>query len=46
MGGEKSDIFRYTLPRTDIVHSIILIKKKEKTPKSYPRKGNKIGKII
>ncbi len=45
MGGEKSDIFRYTPPRTDIVH-IILIKKKEKTPKSYPRKGNKIGKII
>lgn len=43
LGSGKIEVYQYTLPDTDITHSIIQIEKREKTPKNYPRKGNKVG---
>lgn len=39
LGGDKSSIYEYTLPGTDITRSFIVIKKIKATPKAYPRKA-------
>lgn len=44
LGGEINDVFRYTIPQTDIAHSIIVIKKMRPTPEKYPRLQGKISK--
>lgn len=44
LGGEVNGIFKYTIPKTDITHSIVVIKKIKSTPDKYPRQGGKIQK--
>lgn len=44
LGGEVTGTFRYTIPETDITHSIIVIKKVKSTPDKYPRLQGKIKK--
>lgn len=44
LGGEVNGIFKYTIPKTDITHSIVVIKKIKKTPGKYPRQNGKIQK--
>lgn len=44
LGGEISDVFQYTIPETDITHSIVVIKKVKATPEKYPRQQGKISK--
>ncbi|RLL41741.1 16S rRNA (guanine(527)-N(7))-methyltransferase RsmG [Oceanobacillus piezotolerans] len=39
LGGELQDSFSFTLPKEDSERHIILISKKRKTPKKYPRKA-------
>lgn len=41
LGGEIASIEKIKLPFTDIIHSIIKIKKANKTPAGYPRKAGK-----
>lgn len=38
LGGEIEKIDTFTLPETDIVRNIVIIKKVKNTPKQYPRK--------
>lgn len=44
LGGEVTGVFKYTLPETDINHSIVVIKKIRSTPDKYPRLQGKIQK--
>lgn len=44
LGGNVSDVFTYTIPQTDITHSIIAIEKVAPTPEQYPRLQGKITK--
>ena len=44
LGGEVNGIFKYTIPKTDITHSIVVIKKIKPTPDKYPRQNGKIQK--
>ncbi len=44
LGGKVDDVFKYTIPKTDITHSIIVIKKIKCTPDIYPRLQGKIQK--
>ena len=44
LGGEVTGTFRYTIPETDISHSIIVIKKVKSAPEKYPRQQGKIQK--
>ena len=44
LGGVVSDVFTYTIPQTDITHSIIAIEKVAPTPEQYPRLQGKITK--
>lgn len=44
LGGEVNGIFKYTIPKTDITHSIVVIKKIKQTPDKYPRQNGKIQK--
>lgn len=44
LGGEVMGVFPYTIPETDITHSIIVIKKVKSTPEKYPRLQGKIKK--
>ena len=44
LGGKVLDINNILIPKTDIEHSIILIKKVRHTPIQYPRKAGKITK--
>ena len=44
LGGEISDIFEYTIPTTDITHSIVVIQKVKPTSDIYPRLNGKINK--
>lgn len=39
LGGEVTDMKTFTLPKEDSERSIIMVKKKVKTPKKYPRKA-------
>lgn len=44
LGGEIENVFEYDLPDTDMARTIIVIRKKEKTPVKYPRTNAKIAK--
>lgn len=44
LGGEVNGIYKYTIPKTDITHSIVVIKKIKSTPDKYPRQNGKIQK--
>ncbi len=44
LGGEITEVFKYTLPETDITHSIVVISKVKNTPDKYPRLQGKIQK--
>ncbi len=44
LGGEISEILKYTIPETDITHSIVVIQKKKPTLEIYPRQNGKISK--
>lgn len=44
LGGECEGVYLYTIPGTDIRHSIVKIRKIEKTPAKYPRRFAKIQK--
>lgn len=44
LGGEVTGVFEYTLPDTDITHSVAVIKKIKPTPEKYPRLQGKIQK--
>jgi len=43
LGGDVPQITAYQLPDSDIAHSIVFIKKLSSTPKTYPRRGKKLG---
>lgn len=38
LGGKEKDVIRFTLPETDIRRSLVVIKKKNRTGKKFPRK--------
>lgn len=44
LGGELTGVFKYTLPDTDITHSVVVITKIKNTPEKYPRLQGKIQK--
>lgn len=44
LGGELTGVYNYTIPETDITHSIIVITKVKNTPEKYPRLQGKIQK--
>ncbi len=44
LGGEVSGVFTYTIPDTDITHSVVVITKIKTTPEKYPRLQGKIQK--
>ena len=44
LGGEVIDVKEVNIPETDIMHSLILIKKVKPTPTKYPRKAGKVKK--
>lgn len=44
LGGETEEIVPYTIARTDVTHSIIVIRKVRPTPEQYPRQQGKIAK--
>ena len=44
LGGQTLDVFRYTIPGTDIEHSVVVIKKVQSTPEKYPRRFARIQK--
>ncbi len=41
LGGELEEKIEVTLPESDIVHTLLVIRKKNKTPAKYPRGGGK-----
>ena len=45
LGGKVKEVQLHTLSRFDITHSIVVIEKISATPKSYPRRGKKLGTI-
>ena len=44
LGGEVTGLYKYTIPETDITHSIVVITKVKQTPEKYPRLQGKIQK--
>ncbi len=44
LGAELKEVIEYQLPNTDIQRTLIVIKKKDTTPKSYPRAAGKPSK--
>lgn len=44
LGGRVKDVRRYTIPGTDVVHSVVLIEKTAETPEKYPRRWAKMQK--
>ena len=44
LGGRVESVREYTIPGTDIRHSIVVIQKTGETPKAYPRRFAKIQK--
>lgn len=44
LGGKVKEVKLFPLSDNEIVHSIIIIEKIKPTPKTYPRRGKKIGK--
>lgn len=43
LGGEIEKIIDYTIPHTEITHRLVIIRKKQHTPKQYPRSFRKIS---
>lgn len=43
LGGEIEKIIDYTIPHTEITHRLVVIRKKQRTPKQYPRPFRKIS---
>ena len=43
LGGEIQKIIDYTIPHTEITHRLVVIRKKNHTPKQYPRPFRKIS---
>lgn len=43
LGGEIEKIIDYTIPHTEIPHRLVVIRKKNHTPKQYPRPFRKIS---
>lgn len=43
LGGEIEKIIDYTIPYTEITHRLVVIRKKNHTPKQYPRPFRKIS---
>lgn len=43
LGGEIETVTDYTIPNTDITHRLVVIRKKNHTPKQYPRPFRKIS---
>ena len=43
LGGEIEKIINYTIPHTEITHRLVVIRKKNHTPKQYPRPFRKIS---
>lgn len=43
LGGEIEKIIDYTIPHTEITHRLVIIRKKNHTPKQYPRPFRKIS---
>ena len=39
LGGKMVKVQKFVLPQTDVSRSFVLIEKKKRTPKSYPRKA-------
>ena len=44
LGGGKARVERYTIPGTDVTHSVVLVEKVKPTPSAYPRRFAVIGK--
>lgn len=44
LGGEPERNWDYALPGTDVVHRVVVVKKRTPTPKGYPRRWTKIQK--
>ncbi len=44
LGGKFEDVFRYSIPQTDITHSIVAVRKVCPTPEKFPRLQGKISK--
>ncbi len=44
LGGEIIDVKTVNIPETDIMHSLVIIKKVKPTPTKYPRKAGKVKK--
>ncbi len=44
LGGRTEEVFDYAIPRTEVVHRVIFIKKTASTPEIYPRRWAKIQK--
>ena len=42
LGANLKEYYDYTIPGTDIIHRVIIIEKKERTPSSYPRRFPRI----
>lgn len=45
LGGKVEDVFSVTIPRTDLEHKIIIVKKIRHTPPVFPRKGKKATEV-
>jgi len=43
LGGEIEKVVDYTIPHTDITHRLVVIRKKQHTPRQYPRPFRKIS---
>ena len=46
LGGKVEDICKVSLPQSDIVRYIVLIRKIKNTPNKFPRRADKIKKSI
>jgi len=44
LGGQLEGVFDYRIPLTDIIHRIVLVRKKAPTPKGFPRRFARIQK--
>ena len=44
LGGQLQNIFEYTIPGSDVRHTVIAVKKIKHTPSTYPRRYAKIQK--
>ena len=43
LGLDEPDVEKYTLPSSDIIHTVVRLKKVSETPQKYPRRGKRLG---